>query len=78
MELHIPTIKKGGVLIIEDDISKPGCTMKGGRLVCHGDAIGLVGENMNGGEVHIDGDIGPIGNIIHGKIYHKGKLIVDK
>jgi len=34
---------------------------------------------MSGGEIHVFGEIGSIyGTIAHGKIYHKGKLIVDK
>jgi hypothetical protein len=34
---------------------------------------------MKGGEIHIEGKIGSIAeDIICGKIFHKGELIVDK
>ena len=52
--------------------------MKGGKIIVRGSSGEKVGGNMTGGEIHVEGEIGSIGNVIHGKIYHKGELIVDK
>jgi hypothetical protein len=52
--------------------------MRGGKITVRGNAGKCLGEGMCGGEIHIGGEIGSIGNIIHGKIFHKGKLIVDE
>jgi hypothetical protein len=39
----------------------------------------MIGHDMKGGEVHFNGDYEGISDEIKGgKIYHKGKLIVDK
>ena len=55
-----------------------GRAMENGKIVVMGDVSVIIGENMTGGEIHLEGDYESIGNVIHGKIYHKGKLIVDK
>jgi formylmethanofuran dehydrogenase subunit C len=52
--------------------------MKGGVIRILGSTDRDVGFGMIGGEIHVEGAIGSIGNIRNGKIYHKGKLIVDK
>ena len=55
-----------------------GALMTGGRLVLDGNAGEDVGHFMSGGEIHINGDYKTIGDVLGGKIFHKGKLIVDK
>jgi hypothetical protein len=56
-----------------------GASMGGGSITMNGDARAQVGYEMKGGEIHLNGDFEGIGNMIfHGKIYHKGVLIVDK
>jgi formylmethanofuran dehydrogenase subunit C len=56
-----------------------GSQMSQGRIKVFGNAGKNVGEGMRGGEIHIEGDIGAISPYIKkGKIFHKGKLIVDK
>jgi hypothetical protein len=53
--------------------------MSGGILVIEGNAGEDPGWLMNGGEIHVEGDFKRLGRYIkRGKIYHKGKLIVDK
>jgi hypothetical protein len=55
-----------------------GYEMESGYIKVAGNAGKDVGDKMKGGEIHVDGEIGSIGDVAHGKIYHKGKLIVDK
>ena len=56
-----------------------GFEMEGGSIIVRGDAGNWCGYLMKGGSIHVDGEIGRISDdIIHGKIFHKGKLIVDK
>jgi hypothetical protein len=68
----------GGRIRIMGDVSLDSCETD------------VIGEGMKGGEIHIEGkvrksgkvcalgDMNWIGNVIHGRIFHKGKLIVDK
>jgi hypothetical protein len=55
-----------------------GALMKGGSIRIHGNAGQKLGNEMLGGRVVVDGDIGSIGDVKSGAIFHKGKLIVDK
>jgi formylmethanofuran dehydrogenase subunit C len=56
-----------------------GRNMSGGVIKVYGNVhVGSIGEKMCGGEIHIEGELVQIGNVKHGKIFHKGKLIVDK
>lgn len=55
-----------------------GWRMSGGAIIVKGNAGEDLGDMMEGGEIHVEGKIGSIGDVIHGKIFHKGKLIVDK
>jgi hypothetical protein len=55
-----------------------GNAMFGGVIVVEGNAGHKVGERMNGGKIHVSGDIASVGDVKHGKIYHKGELIVDE
>jgi hypothetical protein len=70
-------------------IDAVGLFMSGGEIIVNGDVYGDVGTNMRGGEIHINGDLfdefmlpcdieKAAAQVIKGRIYHKGKLIVDK
>jgi formylmethanofuran dehydrogenase subunit C len=52
--------------------------MEGGTIRVEGNAGKLVGNHMRGGEIHLEGSYVSLGTVYHGRIYHKGKLIVDK
>jgi len=70
----------GGTLTIKGNAGWwVGCSMRGGIIVVNGNAGHEVGAFMKGGEIHLEGDYERIADDIRGgKIYHKGKLIVDK
>jgi hypothetical protein len=70
---------RGGRIIVKGDtFYDVGQSMKGGTIIVEGDSQGTIGESMKGGEIHVYGEIGDIEDIEGGRIYHKGKLIVDK
>lgn len=71
---------KGGSIIVMGRAESVGHKMKGGRITISGDAGALPGDFMEGGEIHLNGGYGRISTIYirHGRIYHQGKLIVDK
>jgi len=75
---HSQMILNGSIvmvtLVLPSDV---GLNMRGGQIIVRGNAP-TVGCGMTGGEIHIDGDIAKVGDVIHGKIYHKGVLIVGK
>ena len=54
-----------------------GLGMRAGSITVNGDADYHIGRSMVGGEIRIEGGIGKIA-AVQGKIFHKGKLIVDK
>ncbi|NYZ74489.1 hypothetical protein H0O00_05070 [Candidatus Micrarchaeota archaeon] len=70
---------KGGIIKVNGNAGDfVGESMRGGIITTEGDT-GHLGWDMQGGEIHLNGDYGNISNVIdHGKIFHKGKLIVDK
>ena len=70
---------RDGIITIEGDVASAivGGAMVNGRITIKGNCKGRIGDGMRGGEIHLEGDYGTIGNVIGGKIYHKGKLIVD-
>jgi hypothetical protein len=74
----------GGIIIIEGNAKSAGCIgpdgeeMEGGVVIVRKDVTEEVGEGMKGGEIHVYGDIGSVGDVVQGKIYHRGKLIVNK
>lgn len=81
---------QGGEIQIEGDTGE-GITelMKGGKMIVRNlhmgpEDVGTDGYGMRGGEIHVEGDSDPgtmesiCAGIIHGKLYHKGELIVDK
>jgi formylmethanofuran dehydrogenase subunit C len=70
---------KNGIITIKRNAGDSvGPYMEGGTIIIEGDARNEVGYGMEGGEIHVLGKIGYIGRLKHGKIYHKGKLIVNK
>jgi hypothetical protein len=72
------TIEGDIVLVYQDWNSMLGFDMYGGIITVKGNVGTKVGDRMKGGEIHIGGDMESIGDVEHGKIYHKGILIVDK
>jgi len=69
---------EGGSITVEGGIGPTGPLFGIGLY----ERLKSVGDGMKGGEIHINGEWNynwfiP-GDVIHGKIYHKGKLIVDK
>jgi len=76
---HVGNLLKGGVIVVKGDAgSWIGYRMEGGVTTIIGNAGYFVGQEMKGGEIHLYGKYKSIENVIHGKIFHKGKLIVDK
>ena len=72
-------MEAGEIIVKEIAIMTIGKSMRGGRIIIEGDTRAEVGEGMKGGEIHLNGDCGKIATDIQGgRIYHKGKLIVDK
>ena len=68
-----------GSLIIEGNASfSAGARMNGGRIMIRGNAGNCIGDDMNEGKIYVFGEIGSIGEVHGGKIYHRGELIVDK
>lgn len=56
-----------------------GYKMTGGTIIVEGNGGYDIGMLMEGGEIHINGEYKSISETMkHGKIYHKGKLIVEK
>jgi hypothetical protein len=70
----------GGSILVEGDCKgHVGSEMRDGKIVIKGDVKVFIGIGMRGGEIHIDGEIGRMYDSIEGgRIFHKGKLIVDK
>jgi formylmethanofuran dehydrogenase subunit C len=71
-------MRGGEIEVFGNAGNKVGYNMENGRIIIHGDAGKGLGEGMSGGEIHVSGDIKSIGNVQGGRIFHKGKLIVDK
>jgi glutamate synthase domain-containing protein 3 len=71
---------KGGTITVKGNAGRRiGDEMRGGIISVEGNAGNCLGRRMKGGEIHIEGKIGSIAeDIICGKIFHKGELIVDK
>jgi hypothetical protein len=69
-----------GVIVVNGNVGWfAGQEMKDGTIIVNGDAGEKVGARMQGGEIHLMGDYESISKEVQdGKIYHKGKLIVDK
>jgi glutamate synthase domain-containing protein 3 len=80
------TMTDGRITVEGNADSMVGIYMKGGVIVIKGDAVSAsgdcvtwLGEYMTGGEIRVHGDYDLVSeNIIHGKIYHKRRLLIDK
>ncbi|MDD5171998.1 MAG: hypothetical protein PHF60_03090 [Candidatus ainarchaeum sp.] len=70
---------QGGAIIVEGNAADSvGLRMEGGTITVKGNAGKEIGQLMNGGEIHIEGKFKDVGNVIHGKIFHKGVKIIDR
>jgi hypothetical protein len=71
---------KGGSIIVKGDAKQNiGERMLGGSILIEGDSGERIGYNMKGGEIYLLGDhAGSSDHVLHGKIFHKGKLIWPK
>jgi hypothetical protein len=67
-----------GTIEVGNAGKEAGCGMKGGRIVITHDAGESLGEDMRGGEIHVHGKIASLGDVKNGKIFHEGKLVVDR
>jgi len=70
---------KGGKITVNGNVPRGiGWHMQGGSITVNGNAKDVIGKEMKGGEIHLEGDYESIAEKLEkGKIYHKGKLIVD-
>jgi hypothetical protein len=77
----------GGLIVVKGDVGGgwgwamgTGHGMSGGTIIIDGDVTGNIGYGMSGGEIHLNGEYDniPRKEIVKGRIFHKGKLIVDK
>jgi hypothetical protein len=75
---------RGGDIIVTGDAGlRTGIMMHGGKVTVNGHAALFAGEGMMGGELHLDGTFSDFkellaSNVLRGKIFHNGELIVDK
>ncbi|NYZ74440.1 hypothetical protein H0O00_04825 [Candidatus Micrarchaeota archaeon] len=76
---YVGGLMTSGTITVEGDAGKKiGWLMKRGIITVKGDAGECVGSGMKDGKIYVNGEIGGISDeISHGKIYHKGELIVD-
>ncbi|MDD5171991.1 MAG: hypothetical protein PHF60_03055 [Candidatus ainarchaeum sp.] len=77
---HVGNDMKSGSITVKGNAgdSMAG-NMRGGIITVEGNAGKSVGWEMTDGEIHLNGDYGGVSDyIVHGKIFHKGKLIFGK
>jgi hypothetical protein len=73
------TMEGGSITIGGEAERELGQFMRDGSIVIRGDAGSSVGEAMEGGVIMLEGRYGSLSVIIKGgRVYHKGKLILDK
>jgi hypothetical protein len=88
---HLPPLKEFGSMLrnrrvtVEGDLGNyVGFEMGGGAdpsstvIIVNGNVGQCCGKDMLSGEIHVNGEIESLGKPVRGRIYHKGKLIVDK
>jgi hypothetical protein len=69
----------GSIIVKGNAGDRVGHGMTDGSITVEGNVKNYVGHFMRGGEIHIQGDLEGISYAFQrGKIFHKGKLIVDK
>jgi hypothetical protein len=71
-------LKKGKMVVDGYAGGNLGTGMRGGTIRVKGNAGLYVGEAMEGGKIYLEGDYNSIAEDAHGRIYHKGKLIVGE
>lgn len=65
--------------IIDGDVDSVGQHMSSGKITVNGDGGYFIGDDMQGGEIHLNGDYMSISdNVKGGKIFHKRKIILQK
>ena len=69
---------KGEIIVRGDVGDELGMYMTSGKITVLGNAGDSVGLTMDGGEIHLGGGFSSIKMVLGGRIYHKGRLIVDK
>ena len=73
---------EGGTIVVNGNVDwQVGDGMHSGTITVNGHAGEKVGQCMNGGEIHLNGDYESLAapeDIFCGKIFHKGKRIVNK
>jgi formylmethanofuran dehydrogenase subunit C len=70
---------RGGSITVNGNLGDDiGDIMMGGNVTVNGDAGLHIGDRMNAGEIRLWGNFKGLGSPWHGRIYHRGKLIVDK
>lgn len=76
---HLANRMIDGEITVEGNVGFGAASIQGGKVTIKGNAGHSFGS-MQGGEIHIEGEYGSISAhyIRSGKIYHRGKLIVDK
>ncbi len=72
------SLMTGGIIELDGSVIRAGLGQRGGKIVINGFAGGLIGQSMEGGEIHVNGPYCEPGKVNHGKIFHNGRLIVDK
>jgi hypothetical protein len=73
------SMKGGSITVSGDAGTESGQYMFKGSITIRGNADIDVGDGMVGGDIILEGDCSSLAdNIKGGRIYHKGKLIVDK
>jgi hypothetical protein len=70
---------RGSITVKGDAGDWCGVQMKGGSIMVKGSVGDKCGQEMKGGKIVVEGEIAGIGeDIVHGRIYHKGKLVLEK
>jgi hypothetical protein len=69
----------GGSVIVHGNAGDGlGTSMQGGKLILSGHGGLKVGNEMSGGEIHLNGGYDSLGHVEHGRIYHRGRLILER
>jgi len=69
---------QSGKIIVNGNVDNGvGKEMEGGSITVNGNAAEVVGWSMKGGEIHLNGGYEGIAGDVKGKIFHRGKLVVD-
>ncbi len=76
---HVGQWMNGGTLTVNGNVGNfLGECMRGGKIVVNGNTGNTIGQIMSGGEIHLNGEFGEIWMGFKGRIYHNGKLHLEK